>query len=167
MAKKGATYGQWDEALKILHGMNALTEINMRIATKYNGMYLRDKIKRTIRDQRSEWPKLKPATIARKGSSKILIDKGDLLNAINYQIVDSFTFFVGVPKSAPDKDGEPIVQIAIIMEFGTLDGKIPARSYVGVTIEICRPDLMENWYNAMYATLNGKKYKRPKRRKAG
>ena len=50
-------------------------------------------------------------TIARKGSSKPLIDKGDLVGSITYQVVDDNHVFVGVKK------GEE-VNIAAVHEFG-------------------------------------------------
>ncbi len=50
-------------------------------------------------------------TIARKGSSKPLIDKGDLVGSITYQVVDSNNVFVGVKKGKE-------VNIAAVHEFG-------------------------------------------------
>lgn len=43
-------------------------------------------LKDTITTGRPEWPPLSAATIARKGSSKPLIDTGEMLNSVDYRI---------------------------------------------------------------------------------
>ena len=57
-------------------------------------------------------------TIARKGSSKPLIDKGDLVGSITYQVVDANNVFVGVKKGKE-------VNIAAVHEFGCTIGVTP------------------------------------------
>ncbi len=127
-------------------------------ATKKNAMIARDQIKRNIRDQVFDWEPLQAATIARKGSSKILIDKGDLLNSITFKLVNSYSAFVGVLRSATRrKTGSPLVNIARVHEFGfmgyvtnsktgaTYFLRIPARSYIRPTIEEIKDQLYENW----------------------
>ena len=52
-----------------------------------------------------------PMTIARKGSSKPLIDKGDLVGSITYQVIDADNVFVGVKKGKE-------INIAAVHEFG-------------------------------------------------
>lgn len=62
-----------------------------------------------------------PFTIARKGSSKPLINQGDLRNSIKSRVIDGTTVFVGINRSARGKDGKSLVNIAAIHELG--DGK--------------------------------------------
>lgn len=65
-----------------------------------------------------------PMTIARKGSSKPLIDKGDLVGSITYQVVDSNNVFIGVKKGKE-------VNIAAVHEFGCTIGVSPKmRAYL-------------------------------------
>ena len=52
-----------------------------------------------------------PMTIARKGSSKPLIDKGDLVGSITYQVIDANNVFVGIKRGKE-------VNIAAVHEFG-------------------------------------------------
>lgn len=52
-----------------------------------------------------------PMTIARKGSSKPLIDKGDLIGSITYQVIDNDNVFIGVKKGKE-------ANIAAVHEFG-------------------------------------------------
>ena len=54
---------------------------------------------------------LSPITIARKGSSKPLIDHGDLVGSITYQVIDSENVFIGVKKGKE-------VNIAAVHEYG-------------------------------------------------
>lgn len=165
MGRAPTTFGQWDEAFRILKGMNARVERNMQAATNRNGILLRDQIKRTIRDQRPEWPDLADATIARKGSSKMLINFGDMLNSVNYQIVDSKTFFIGVPKSSVNRDGDKLVDIAAVHEYGaefTLPNGgtvvIPQRAFIAPTLEAFKDDIMEIWVSAVDLAMKGKSF---------
>ncbi len=74
---------------------------------------------------------LNPKTIARKGSSKALINKGDLIRSINvFPMFGGQVYFVGVHKMSAAKKGIPMANIAEVMEFGTKDGRIPARPYL-------------------------------------
>lgn len=67
---------------------------------------------------------LSPVTIARKGSSKPLIDKGDLVGSITYQVVDADNVFIGVKKGKE-------VSIAAVHEFGCTIGVTPKmRAYL-------------------------------------
>ncbi len=67
---------------------------------------------------------LSPVTIARKGSSKPLIDKGDLVGSITYQVINSDTVFIGVKKGKE-------VNIAAVHEFGCTIGVTPKmRAYL-------------------------------------
>ena len=67
---------------------------------------------------------LSPVTIARKGSSKPLIDKGDLVGSITYQVVDADNIFIGVKKGKE-------VSIAAVHEFGCTIGVTPKmRAYL-------------------------------------
>lgn len=169
MAK--TTYGQWNDAKRILHDIHKRVENNLAIASRRNGVFLRDKIKRTIRDQRSEWPPLKESTIARKGSSKALIHHGDLLLSINFQVVDARTIFIGVPKKTAKTKGKgsgsgesKVWNIGAIMEFGRQADperglpKIPARPYIGPTIQDNYDTLQETYVEAVDAAMKGKKY---------
>ena len=39
-----------------------------------------------------------PLTVQRKGSSSPLIDKGDLIGSVTYQVIDADNIFIGVKK---------------------------------------------------------------------
>ena len=142
------TYG-FDEAERRLTNMPSLMERNMDRATKRAAIFMRDSIKKNIRDGMPMWPRLLPATIARKGSSKPLIDHGDLMNSIDYVPDGSSRFFIGVPRNVENRDGQSLVNIGLVHEFGT--EHIPARSFIGSTFEQKRSDIADHWEDALKA----------------
>lgn len=65
-----------------------------------------------------------PMTVARKHSSSPLIDKGDLVGSVTYQVIDSNNVFIGVKKGKE-------VNIAAVHEFGCTIGVTPKmRAYL-------------------------------------
>ena len=152
------TYG-FDKAEEFLgRKMPELTKVNMLRATQKNAQSLRDQIKRTIRDGRPEWDPLKPATIARKGSSKPLIDYGDLLGCIDYAKASEMSFFVGVPRNAKHRKGEELVNIGLVHEFGCPEKKIPPRPYLTPTIAEQREAMTDRWRQALKCSVEGRRY---------
>jgi len=88
---------------------------------------------------------LRPATIKKKGSSKALIDHGDLIRSINVTKLGDLAYFVGVNRSVMAKNGKPMVNIAEVHEFGTKDGRIPARPYLRPTWRVWSHFAEEEW----------------------
>jgi hypothetical protein len=73
-----------------------------------------------------EFEPLAESTIMMKGSSKPLIDNGDLLGSIGIESLGKNDgYFVGVSRKAVDEDGNTIANIAEIMETGTDPYTIP------------------------------------------
>ena len=63
-------------------------------------------------------------TVQRKGSSSPLIDKGDLVGSVTYQVIDANNVFIGVKKGKE-------VNIAAVHEFGCTIGVTPKmRAYL-------------------------------------
>lgn len=90
------------------------------------------------------WVPNKPSTRKQKGSSKPLIDSGQLRNSV--QVVDrGGAIFVGIPNFARRKGGGPLVSIAAVHEYGKVivqnrGGqvvliKIPKRSFIQATAD--------------------------------
>ena len=129
--------------------------------TKRAGIIARDSVKKLIHSQPVTWPKLQAATIARKHSSKMLIDTADMVNSITYQPVNPYSVFVGVLRTVTRKDtGKPMVNIARVHEYGfmgqvtTKTGKtytqnIPARPFLYPTLLKIEKQLKENWIKAV------------------
>jgi len=99
---------------------------------------LRREIQRGIRSQApggQQFEPLKQSTIDAKGSSKALIDKGDLVRSVNVTKVGSgnqIVYFVGVHRSAVSKDGQFLANIAEIHEEGSkkVKDRPPARPFL-------------------------------------
>jgi len=112
--------GDWDKAQRRLSQMLSLMEKNIRAATKKNAQSLRDEIKRTIAQGRSEWPANAPLTIAAKGSSRPLVDHGDLMNSFKDIPLSPTMYFVGVPPGKKNESGIDMAGIAEVHEFGAV-----------------------------------------------
>ena len=94
----------------------------MAAATRHNAILFRDAVKKTIRNGRPEWPGVSPLTEGRKGSSKPLIDHGDLMHAVDYVMPSKNVFFVGVPRRAKSGSGKrgkvKMINIAQVLHDG-------------------------------------------------
>ena len=104
--------GDWNRIDEILNP--AKIAEGMRQAAARVGNYGASEVKKGIVSGSPGGKTFKPnspLTIARKGSSKPLIDKGDLVGSITYQIIDSDNVFIGVKKGKE-------ANIAAVHEFG-------------------------------------------------
>jgi len=120
-----------------------------RAATKCALLLVRE-IKKGIKSQAPGGKAFKPlaeATIEKKGSSKALIDTGFLLSSIT-QIIKGDTAFVGLLRGTRNKDGDEIVNIGAIMEFGATVQQpngvtivIPARPFLHPVMEKYLPEI--------------------------
>lgn len=116
-------YGDWDKALKFFQDLDERYEAAIHRALNRVGVYVRDKIKWGIRDQApggKPFVPLSELTIRRKGSSKALIEHGDLIGAITFKLVGNDAVFVGLLRTARGKDGESLVNIGEVHEFGAV-----------------------------------------------
>ncbi|HHV62119.1 MAG TPA: hypothetical protein GXX51_05715 [Firmicutes bacterium] len=114
-------YGDWDKAIRIFTGLDLKYRQAIKRALNRVGVYVRDKIKRGIRDQAPggrEFSPLSELTIRRKGSSKALIETGDFIGAVTFKVVGGDAVFVGLLRSARGKDGQSLVNIGEVHEFG-------------------------------------------------
>ena len=113
--------GDWDKArAKLTTGMGSRLATALRQATIRNALFLVREIQRGIRSQApggQAFVKLAESTIERKGSSKALIDTGFLVNAITQKIMADKAF-VGLLRGTVNKDGEDMVNIGAVMEYG-------------------------------------------------
>jgi phage gpG-like protein len=153
-----ALYGQWNPAIALLSDMNRLMNKNLSRATKRNALYMRDQIVLTIRNGHEDWEELKPATIARKGSSKPLIHHGDLMGSITDVEVGYTEFFIGVLRGVTSRDGTEMVNIAAVHEFGSDDGTIPMRSYIHSTLNREKEVIAQIWISAARDAVFGRVY---------
>ena len=134
----------------------------IRGATLRAALLLVREIKRGIVSQApggKQFAPLAESTIKYKGSSKALIDKGFLLNAVTQKIMDD-SAFVGLLRSSVRNDGESNANVAAIMEYGATvtmpNGTtiiIPARPFLGPTMEAQRKAIIGFYRAALKSCL--------------
>lgn len=88
------------------------------------GIVVEEDTKKRFEEQGPDWEPLKPATIAAKGSSAILIDTGLMLNSIESQVnEEEGTVKIGIFKKER-------ALIALVHELGSPSRNIPARPFM-------------------------------------
>jgi hypothetical protein len=99
-----------------------MNEILFRVGKK-GGAELEKKLVDRIDEQDSRWPKLAESTIKAKGSSKAWVNTSELRGLITHKVTigqNGVRVEAGVFNHTKG-------DIAQILEYGTLDGSIPAR----------------------------------------
>ena len=156
-------FGQWAKAKRILAtNLGSRLARALRQATVKNAMLLVREIKKGIRSQApggQPFAKLAESTIRRKGSSKALIDTGFLLASIT-QLILGDRAFVGLLRGRRNKEGDEIVNIGAIMEFGATiqhpNGVviiIPPRPFLHPVMEQYRDQIVKNYQEAIRSVL--------------
>jgi len=96
-----AKFGQWKELRDVMKRFGDRLKKNCSTALMRAGIELEGIIKDRILSGRG-MKKLHGFTVEEKGSSKPLIDDGDLLNSVGYRFVGPDAVFVGVHRKAED-----------------------------------------------------------------
>lgn len=113
------------------------TQKAVKKTLRKEAVMLRGMMQTGIRSQApggQKFQELAEVTKLRKGSSLALIDKSDLLRSHNVTEVEGsagMALFVGVHRNVPGKHGKPMYNLAEIHNYGTKDGRIPAREWLG------------------------------------
>ena len=155
--------GDWGKArAKLATAPGARLTLALKQATLKNALLLVREIKRGIRSQApggKPFAKLAASTIRRKGSSKALIDTGFLVNAITQKIVAEGAF-VGLLRGTRNKEGEDLVNIGAVMEYGATiqhpNGAvivIPPRPFLHPVMRKHRKQIVEHYREAIRAAL--------------
>ncbi len=116
--------GQWRAARKAMSpALPFKANKAMNLAVLQEAQYFRKKVVESFNTSGSSngkvWTPNKSSTSRSKGSSKPLIDKGDLRNSITI-ISKGAAAFVGVPNNKRHRDGQELVDIASTHEFGKI-----------------------------------------------
>lgn len=120
--------GDWYKAAKILNGLSERYQMALLKGLSRTGQMLRDETRKGIRDQAPGGEAFEPLsqfTIRNKGSTKALIDHGDLVNAITFKVIPAqMAVFVGVLRTATSKRADTgeqyLANIARIHELGAI-----------------------------------------------
>lgn len=100
MAGEGKT-GDWDKLKGIMGDFDERLQRNARKTLRRAGEELASDIRTRILDGKDMKP-LHGFTIEQKGSSKPLIDDGDLLGSVGMRFIEALAVFVGVHRRAED-----------------------------------------------------------------
>lgn len=152
-------FGEWEKVKsKLANNPGARLTVAIRQATIKNALLLVREIKRGIVKQApggKQFVELAESTIERKGSSKALIDTGFLLASITQKIMADQAF-VGLLRGTVNKDGEDMVNIGAIMEYGATIKHpsgvtiiLPARPFLHPVMEAYREHVIENYRQAI------------------
>ena len=148
--------GDWDGFAKMLAEAGSKLRSNIQKATNTNGRLIEDRIEARIRSNQ-----VTPATSEkfRKWKEKhgysntTLIMGGDLINAVKYDKKGWNEGFVGVNRNAESKDGTKLASLAAVHEYGTLNGRIPARPYIAPVVAQSEREIVENYQKAVEETF--------------
>ena len=126
-------------------------------ATDRSGRLLEMTIVGHFEAQDLPWPPLDPkylkAKVNQGYSEQILIRTGTLMQNIRYHKEDWTSGFVGVLRNVLTTDGESLVNIAAVHEFGTSDGRIPARPFMAPSLEETKDEIVRNYEEAVERTF--------------
>ena len=100
MADEGKT-GDWEKLKRVMGDFDARLHRNAQKALRRAGEELASDIRTRILDGKDMKP-LHGFTIEQKGSSKPLIDDGDLLGSVGMRFIEELAVFVGVHRRAED-----------------------------------------------------------------
>ena len=174
--------GDWIQFPKDLRRMAKVLTETAKKATKQNALLLQREIKLGITNQApggKKFQALKQATIDAKGSSKALINHGDLRRSITVSVFKGGEeAFIGVNRNAKAteqggkrsrrfsklKGGKAVTKelfnIAQIHEFGTTKTThIPARPFIGPSFRKLKPDLVRHYdqtFKGSFSRFRGK-----------
>lgn len=137
--------------------------------------------KRGIEQQRPEWPPLSPRTIEAwkrrlrragkqyRGQKKILKVTNQLVRSIDFRVRSPWAVEVGARRFAEESHfnvalvhetgARPAHQLqyddlmALRVEWGTPDQRLPARPYLGPAIVETRDHIVRNWAEALAKAL--------------
>jgi phage gpG-like protein len=145
--------GDWNGVTRTLERDGERLRSEVEKATNRNGRLLESTMKGHLEAQDLPWPPLSPDYLKRKiaegFSEQTLIRTGSLMANIRYHAKDWKSGFVGILRNVMNSDGESLVNIAAVHEFGTRDGRVPARPYVAPTLEERRDEIVRAYEEAI------------------
>ena len=158
-------FGDWEKAKRLLAQQpGARLQRAVQQATVKAAILLVREIQRGIRSQApggQPFVKLADATIARKGSSKALIDTGFLIHSITHRILRDRAF-VGLLRTTVSRDGESMANIGAVMEYGATipmpNGTtviIPPRPFLHPVMVQYRDAILDLYREALRTALHG------------
>lgn len=123
-------FGNWNLAGRFINNLKSDIEESNRVTLQRISIKARDTAVKHLRNQDLGWVSLAPETRRRK-QNKGLSEKTLIATSSYFQSITAFSTsthaYAGVKKTAKNKDGEIIADIAKVHEYGSKTRNIPAR----------------------------------------
>jgi len=122
--------GDWNKVKYLIRGLRKNAQHAIKISLLRIGKQGVKVSKGHIDSQDLAWKPLAASTVAQKASQnkdpRILVSSNRYYDSITYKVQGNGVF-IGVPKGAQTEQGESLVVIAAVHEFGALSKNIEAR----------------------------------------
>lgn len=145
--------GNWKGVIKLTNNLDKDLMANSKDYLKDESKQIQDAIKNVINNQTQNWTPLKSDTVKKKGSSKMLIETGQLVDSITV-IPQSDLEYIIAPEGN-HSSGLSNSQLAIYHEYGT--EKVPPRPFIRPVFEENAPQVVSEMKEIVRETIN--KYK--------
>jgi len=133
---KVTRFGDWDKARRLSKNLkNEIVEAN-KVALRQVGLKTERMVVKYIQSQPSIWHPLNETYLRRKerqGFSNLMLRKtGSYINKITSHVIDANSLvFVGLKSGTVSKEGEDLVTIGHVMEYGSEKRNVKARPHSG------------------------------------
>jgi hypothetical protein len=150
--------GDWDGFAKMLAEAGSKFKANIKKATHNSGRLIQAKVKDRINANQVA-PPTSPEFTAWKSRHSFYTDTlrmtGDLEAAIKYENKNWNEGFVGVNRNATGKDGQRLVSIAQVMEYGpqSKPKKGLPKPFIRPVVEQVGKEIAENYQKAIEETF--------------
>jgi phage gpG-like protein len=160
MSVDNGKIGDWNRVEKMLESFGSKFQQNIQQATDNSGELLAANIEAVFEAQ--NFAPLKPKYLRwkyRHGYSELILYLGGTLRgSVKYHKRDWRGGFVGIlrnvqAKSPDGKSAGPLVNIAAVHEFGSRDGRIPARPYIAPGFGKSRAAMLREYEDAIERTF--------------
>lgn len=156
-------FGNWNLVGDLVNNLHQDIKESNKIMLKRIGLEAEKRAVDHLQKQDLSWEALKPETLKRKTkkglSEKILIATSSYFQSIT-SWADSQTAYAGVKRTARNKEGQEIANIAKIHEYGSKVRNIPARPlWKPVFREMIAYIRRENLFAKAFLDKVKKKYK--------
>jgi phage gpG-like protein len=156
MSVDNGKIGDWNRVEKMLASFGSRFQQNIQQATDRSGRILEAAMVSRIEQQKLS-PPLKPKykrwKIGKGYSEQILVMTGTLMQNIRYHRHNWSSGFVGVLRNVKHSSGPSLVNIAAVHEYGTRDGRVPARPYMAPALKESEAQIRRQYEDAIERTF--------------
>lgn len=142
--------GDWNKARALSKGLKSEIIVANRIALQRIGLETEKWLVKYIKSQPNTWPPLDAEYLRRKTSGNpsysenMLTRTGSYINSITSNVIDPVSkVFVGVKKGVMSDDGEDLVKIGAVLEYGSEKMNVKPRPHFSAVQRYMRKRIVE------------------------